>query len=156
MNYQRPLKILLLVLALASIAYVLVGDQWPRAATESTDAPLSPNARLVVYYFDQGKDCATCEQIPAYTEVVLERHFAKELQEGVIVWRSVDADQPGNEHYLTKYSLYTKSIVLVSLQNGEPRHWKNLDQVWDLIYDRPAFEKYLKESIDAALHGDAA
>lgn len=151
MNYQRSLKLLLLALALASIGYVFVEDQWARRTVDTAGDTFPPSTRLVVYYFDQGKDCATCEQIPAYTEGVLNAHFAQELQNGSVVWRSVDTDLPRNEHYLSEYQIYTKSVVLATRANGQQLRWKNLDQVWDLIYDRTAYETYLKNEITAAL-----
>lgn len=151
MNVQRTVKNALLIFALASIAYLIVEDQWARQGADPASEMFPATARLVVYYFDQGKDCTTCQQIPAYTEAVLNAHFADALRDETLVWRSVDTDLPRNEHFLSEYKLYTKSIVLVTLDHGTPVEWKNLDKVWDLIYDRKAFEQYLQKEITEAL-----
>ena len=62
-----------------------------------------------------------------------------------------DVDEPENEHFIEDYGLYTKSIVLVRMRDGAPTSWKNLERLWDLVYDRSAFMAYLRNEIDALL-----
>jgi hypothetical protein len=153
MDLRQLAGIALLLLAMGGGLYVLLREGDP---AQAQDAALPAQAKLIVYYLDQGKDCATCEQIPAYARETLETHFAEALAAQTILWRAVDVDLPANAHLVEKYGLYTKSIVLVRARDGQEADWKNLDRVWDLVYDKPAFVAYLREEIDALLAQDAA
>lgn len=150
------LRSALLLLIVGSLLYLAVNEVLGRkhAASVSsapTSAGNSSTPSLVVYYFSQGKECTTCENIPAYTREVLDTYFAKDLASGKIAYRSIDVDDPANEHFVSEYSLYTKSVVLVRQVDGKQRSWKKLDAVWDHVYDRPAFLKYVRDQIQAAL-----
>lgn len=124
-------------------------------ASPTAGAPVEipASAKLVVYYFAEGKDCATCERIPVFAKAVLDRDFAKELAAGVIVWRPVDVDARENEHFIGEYRIYTKSIVLQQVAEGKPGKWENLEKVWDLVYDEKGFEDYVRERIRAMMGG---
>lgn len=148
---------LLLTLVAGSLLFLAGREVLDRRAagkapsTMEASAPLSPATRLVVYYFSQGKECSTCEQIPAFAREALDTYFAAELAAGVVVWRAIDVDEYRNEHYIDEYSLYTKAIVLSRMADGKQVGWDNLAQVWELVYDKPAFIDYLRKEIRKAL-----
>lgn len=149
--YRNWIRNALLLLAVGGVVYVLLEDRLNRAAATPAAAVYSQAPHLAVYYFDQGKDCETCVQIPAYTQAVLQRRFERELATGRISWHAIDTDDPAKEHYLNDYQLYAKSIVLSLQKDGAQLKWKNLDRVWELVYDRVAFERYVEEEMAAAL-----
>lgn len=99
---------------------------------------------VVVYFFDGGKDCSTCDKLEAYAREAVETHFGEELASGALQWRRLDMDEPVNEHFVTDYGLYAKSVVLVGFEGGEERRWKNLEDIWELVYDRPAYLEYIR------------
>jgi len=103
----------------------------------------------IVYYFSVGKECSTCEQIEAFTQEALKTGFSDALTSGEIQWRTADMDKPEHEHFATDYSLYTKSIVLVAIEDGEHGRWENLEKVWDHVYDKPTFIAYIRERLAA-------
>lgn len=149
--YRIWIRNALLLLAVGGVAYVLVEDRLRAGGDSATPVTYSTTPHLAVYYFDQGKDCETCVQIPAYTQAVLQRRFGQEMATGRISWHAVDTDDPANEHYLNDYQLYAKSIVLSLERDGAQVKWKNLDRVWELVYDRAGFERYMEDEIAAAL-----
>ena len=40
----------------------------------------------------------------------------------------VNVDEPANEHFIKDYQLYSKSIVIVKMQDGKELKWENLDE----------------------------
>jgi len=153
MNPRALIRNVLLAFAAVSSAYVIAGEiAGRRGGSRPMDtAAIGPATRLVVYFFSEGKECATCEQIPACAREALDTYFAAELKSGAIVWAAIDVDDPRNRHYLDVYNIYTKSIVLSRVANGKEVRWKVLDKVWDLIYDRPAFVEYVRAEVRAEL-----
>jgi hypothetical protein len=150
MKSKRILRNVLLLLVAGSLLYMAAAEISARRNAKSVapridseSAPVTESTKLIVYYFSEGKECYTCEQIPTFTREALDKHFAAQLTNGSIVWRTVDVDEPRNEHFISEFNIYTKSIVFVRLQNGQQVRWKNLDRVWDLVYDRAAFVEYV-------------
>ncbi len=45
------------------------------------------------------------------------------------------------------YQLYTSSLVVVDGSN--PKRFKNLEKVWQLVRDKPAFAKYVQDEVRA-------
>lgn len=150
MNAKSVIRNLLLLLVVASIGYALFSDSLTKTATQEEPAA-NPQTRLVVYYFAQGKDCATCLQLPEYTRAALEEHFADQLRSGEIVMREVSVEEPANQHYITEYGLYSKAIVLSRTQNGQEVSFENLTRVWDLVGDREEFVAYIRDEVQQAL-----
>jgi hypothetical protein len=158
MSGKNLFRNLLLALAVGSVVYLAASEYAARrqAASETRTSASAPvgdpaSADLIVYYFSQGKECATCDNIEAYAREALDRHFAEELASGRIAWRSIDVDKPRNEHFVEEYGLYTKAVVLVDVESGKQVRWKNLEDVWDLVYDKPAFIDYVRAQVQEFL-----
>ncbi|MBI5093737.1 MAG: hypothetical protein HZB26_14995 [Candidatus Hydrogenedentes bacterium] len=151
MNTRKHIRNVLLVLAIGSLLYVAVKEAVERrnaAANAAAPESLTPvggrSPKLIVYYFSEGKLCTTCENIEAYTREALETHFAAELATGDLSWRPIDVDDPRNEHYISEYNIYTKSVVLVRIENGNQVSWKNLESIWDFVNNKTAFVDYVR------------
>ncbi len=153
MSVKTALRIILLLLALGAMGYA-VSRPWWADATSSALEPIDARVEVMVYYFSMGKECATCDQIEAWTRETVEKEFAEELASGRVVWRKIDLDAPGNSHYASDYDLFTKSVVVARMMRGVEIHWTNLREVWNLVGDRSAFEHYIRSEVQAAL--DAA
>ena len=145
MNPKRAIRYLLITFVVGSIGYV--GFREVRGSSAANDVP--PDAKMAVYYFSQGKDCTTCENIESSGLRVVEEEFADELAAGDVAWRKIDLDEPGNGHYADKYGLYTKSIVLVAYDDGEETDFLNLKKVWDYVYDDDELASYIGEEARA-------
>lgn len=120
------------------------------AAKPSAEAPTvvtaSPHAhRVIAYYFHTTYRCTSCRAIEAFAKEAIDSAFAAELRDGRLVWRVVNIETKGNEHFAKDYKLYTKSVVLVNEVRGKPAQWKNLEKVWQLLQDKPGFLRYVQQ-----------
>ncbi len=158
---KRFLAIALLVFALGSLVYRGANDALrartaPAAVThsgvEEFNAEVAP---VTVYFFDSDKQCATCDHLKEYAAEAIQTHFSSELKSGTLAWRILNLDDPTNEHYLEEYGLYSKSVVVVRAEAGKPTRWKNLESIWELVYDKPAYLEYIRAEVEAFL-GEAS
>ncbi len=122
----------------------------PAGGNNETSIPMVDSA-LIVYYFDMGKDCSTCLNLETYTHETLRTHFSDKLALGEIRWEVVDVDSPANAHFVEGFGLYTKSVVLARMKDGEVGEFDNLSRIWELVYDRDAYMTYVKAQIDTIL-----
>lgn len=132
------------------------GAAHPPARPDATPAPtvVTPSVRphrVIAYYFHTTARCASCRAIEAYSREAIETAFAAELRDGRLLWTTVNIDVKGNEHFVKEYALYTKSLVLVNEVRGKPAEWKNLEKVWQLLPDKPAFLRYVQSEARAYL-----
>lgn len=142
--------VLALVAALALVGGVLAAappSAAPGAAPAPTPTVVTPSVhsrRVIAYYFHTTARCASCRAIEAYSREAIESAFPAELKDGRLVWKVVNIETRGNEHFVKDYGLYTKSVILVSEVRGKPAEWKNLEKVWQLLQDKPAFLRYVQ------------
>ena len=128
--------------------------QRPPAGTDAA-LPLASGTKVIVCYF-YGKDrCPVCASIESYAKEALETGFAAELQSGRLEWRSVNYEQPGNEHFAADYKLVAPGLVLVAVEDGETADWKSLPEVWMHVGDRPATLQCVSQSVREFLDSQA-
>lgn len=161
------LRISLIVLASAALGYVLAGAGGTRegATTENTadatgvtpalDSTANPNRQVVAYYFHTTFRCVSCKKIEAYADEAIHDGFPSELADHRLVWAPINVEEDGNEHFVKDFNLYTKSLVIVEMQDGKIVRWKNLPKVWELIGNKPAFLKYVDDEVTAYLDGQS-
>lgn len=132
----------------------------PARAEHATPAKLSratenesATPKLVVYYFHGNTRCITCKKIESFAKSAIESAFAAELKTGQIQFRVVNVEEPMNEHFVQDYQLATRSVVLSRLRNDKQDAWKNLDQVWTLVRDPEAFQRYVVDETKQLLGG---
>lgn len=152
MTIRRLVTAALLLFVLGSVGYMVARDTLladvPVASPDSESAQLDQSrSGVVVYYFDSAKQCTTCDNLKSYALEAVQTYFPSQFESGEITWRVVDVDEPGNEHYLTEFGLYSKAVVLVRFDDGKQSRWKNLESVWELVYDKPAYLKYMRDEI---------
>ena len=116
-----------------------------RDTTVGTDSSESAaEHQVIAYYFHGDKRCPTCLKIEDLSRRTLESGFYEELQDGRLQWQVVNFEEAGNEHYAEQFQLHTQTLILVDERRGRMSRWRNLDRVWELIHDEPAFEKYVQ------------
>jgi len=115
------------------------------------NVPAAP--KVVVYYFHGNTRCITCKKIESFARSAIESGFAAELKTGRIEFRSVNVEEPNNEHYVQDYQLVTRSVVLSRIRNDKQDTWKNLDQVWTLVRDPDVFNRYVVDETKQLLGG---
>lgn len=159
MKLKNAISAALLLFVFGSLAYMVfkeigrgAGESPSSAATggmaalDGVDRIGGIEPEVVVYFFYGDVSCSTCEKLEAYAFEALETHFPDELKSGVLAWRRLNMDAPEHEHYLTEFGLYSKSVVLAGFEKGEQVRFKNLEDIWDLVYDKPAYLEYIQDN----------
>ena len=144
MTLKKSISTLLLLFVVGSLAYMAFDEFGPGTKPEAPEVRVpGVEPRVIVYFFDEGKDCSTCEKLEGYAHEALETHFPEELASGALAWRRLSVEEPEHKHFVTDYALYTKSEVLVERVGGQQVRWKNLEDIWNLVYDKPAYIEYI-------------
>ena len=130
----------------------------PRVVPTATAAPVKsepsvPDRTVVAYYFHGNFRCQTCRKIEAFSREAVESGFPEDLKAGRIEWRVINVEEPGNEHFVQDYQLFSKALVLVAKEGSKQTRWKNLQEVWTLVGNKEAFVKYVQNEIRAYLGG---
>jgi hypothetical protein len=110
---------------------------------------------VVAYYFHRTQRCPTCIKIEEYAEEAITTGFAEELRTGALVWRPVNIDEPGNEHFEEDYELSAQAVVLARYAGGEETGWKSLPRIWDLVGEHGAFIDYIQDEVRRFERGDS-
>ena len=155
MKPKTIVGVVLLVFAAASLVYLVAAEFSKRG--EPADAGGAPAATLpddavVVTYFLTNVRCPTCLKIEAYTKEAVETGFADALAGGRIVWRTLNTDEPGNEHFLDDYQLAFKAVVVSVRRGGREVKWKNLEAIWQEVGEKDEYLAYIRAEVDAALN----
>jgi hypothetical protein len=124
----------------------------PANSTRVTEN-VAASPKVVVYYFHGNTRCITCRKIESFAKSAIEGGFAAELKTGQIEFRAVNIEEPNNEHFVQDYQLATRSVVLSRLRNDKQDAWKNLDQVWTLVRNPEAFQRYVVDETKQLLGG---
>ncbi len=123
------------------------------AAPQKAKAPAAiaaapaPSPAILVYYFHATTRCATCRAIEAYAKETVTTRFASDIEARRLAWQAVNVDEPANRHFIGDFQLYTRSVVVVDAKN--PKRYKVLDRVWQLVRDKAAFQSYVEQEIRA-------
>jgi hypothetical protein len=122
--------------------------------SEKAVEPADSSEMVTVFYFHTNQRCANCIKFENWSKQVINTDFAEALDSGRLLYRMVNVSEKKNAHYIQDYRLVSKSLVL-SRKNGDKEEtWKNLDQIWMLVRDQRKFKAYIKNEIEAMLHGD--
>ena len=103
----------------------------------------------IVYYFMTSQRCQNCMNIEAYTKEAVQNKYRDKLNENKMLWQMINLDEPQYRHFIQDYQLITKSVVLVRYRDGKQVEWKNLDQIWNLLGDKAAFQEYVAREIES-------
>jgi len=170
MKSKTIIRTLLLAFVVVSAAALISqelrrhSEDHPAAAPAPAPAPSStaqpeanatqPAHQVIAYYFHGKYRCPNCLKIEAYAREAIQNAFAEELKDGLLQWQVINVEEPGNQHFVQDYQLYTKSVILSDLHQGRQTRWKNLDQVWTFLPDQAAFMKYVRDEVRAYLTAD--
>ena len=167
MNAKTVIKTILLLFVFASIALMVINEirakepadleseiksPAPQAISQpNPSVEQQPTQKTILYYFHGTMRCPTCKKFESYTNEVLQMDFPDAMKSGTLEWRIVNVDLPENKHFVNDYQLYTKSLVIVKMQDGKQSEWKNLDKIWEIVSDKSIFMNYVKGEINGYL-----
>ncbi len=123
---------------------------------DSTKAETPPeiSSKVIAYYFHGTRRCVSCRKIETYSREAIETGFAEALKSGELEWLVFNTDKAENKHFLDDYELYTRSLVLAKIEDGEEIEWKNLEKVWQLLGDKDGFIQYVQTEVKSFLGQD--
>ena len=158
MNGKSIATLVLLAFVAVSVGYLVVSESRThptannpaRASTpvagDAAPAATAPQHQVVAYYFHNTQRCETCLKIEQLSEAALREQFAAAFDSGALEWRTVNMEEPPNEHFVHDYQLVASSLVFVDLRDGAQRDWINMEEVWQLIHDDEAeFKRYVAD-----------
>jgi len=139
---------------LASIAEELQAIRTQGGISTAAGSATAGNAvddGLIVYYFHGNIRCPTCEAIEYQTHDVVENDFAEQFDNGDIVWKVLNYEEPASADLSSEFGIHMANVVLAKMEGGQRKTWKRLDQVWALVGDKPAFAEFIKSEINPLL-----
>lgn len=107
---------------------------------------------LVVYYFHSNTRCPTCQAIESQSYETVQAEFAQQLDNGEIVWKTLNYEEPSASELATKFEIQMPVVVLARMKEGQIQDWNRLDQVWGVVGDKPAFAEYIRTEIGEMLN----
>ena len=106
------------------------------------------DSKIIAYYFYSNDRCPTCHKMEKYAKEAIENHFSKELNNGILIFKTVNVEEEGNEHFISEYQLYTKALVISQIENGKEIQNKNLTKIWEYVRDKDRFFTYVTDEIN--------
>jgi hypothetical protein len=103
--------------------------------------------KVIAYYFHATARCASCMKIEKWAYEAINKSFPKALKEGELIWKSLDATQPENKHFIEKYQLYSQSLIITKIKNEKEVKWKNLNKVWKFLGNQNKFFDYVTQEV---------
>ncbi len=106
--------------------------------------------RYVIYYFHNHIRCEDCLSMESMAVETVNYDFMPQVDKGLLVMRTVDVQDSGNEHFVSQFKLDGPTLILVEQNTkGKLIRWKNLDQIWELVRTPQAYEDYVRREITA-------
>jgi hypothetical protein len=127
---------------------VTLRQKAPSVSFDHAPASAGPE-KLIVYYMHATVRCVTCNTIEKMAHAIVQRDFARELQDGRLDWQVVNYQE--REDLAKRYNVASNGVVLVKLKDGKDLRAQVLKDVWVLVDDKPKFEQYVAEAIHAEL-----
>ncbi len=110
--------------------------------------------KIIVYYFHGSRRCISCRKLEANTRNAVDSLFADQLKNGLLELQVVNTDQPQNQHFKHDYRLFTKSVVLSKIKDGNEIRWENLDKIWQLYRNKTAYFDYIQSEIQTFMENN--
>jgi hypothetical protein len=121
------------------------------ASAQSTKVAAKPANRVEVLDFHTDHRCATCLEIERLTKKLLNEQYAKEVKEGKITFRLINADDKANAAIVKKFFAYGTTLIVNSVKNGKESHVDLTNFAFLNFNKTDKFTARLREEIDAAL-----
>jgi hypothetical protein len=103
--------------------------------------------KINVYYFHTSYRCPSCNMIEGLTKEAITGEFSQELEKGTITFTSINVETDMNKHFIQKYKLVSKSIIISRVLDNKEKEWKNLDKIWFLLRDPDKYKQYVLDEI---------
>jgi len=151
MKIKMIIALVLVLFAAASLLYTFTSDSDSRASESALQAENTD--QIYAFYLHGNKRCQTCNTIETYSHEAILAKFGDNTESGELIWKTLNFEEPENEHYITEFELYAHSLVLVEFEGEQIKRYKNLEKVWELVGDQEAFYQYVQNETESFLEG---
>lgn len=157
MKTKTLLSVLLLVFVAVSVAFALRkitpqsndNQQQSNASTEAdmaaTMVGLKTQLAKTQYsavYFHAPHRCPTCRKIESFSQEAL----LPEIEAANLAWQIADYTTDLNAVLVEQFKVFTSTVVLVEVQDGQVVRWKNLEEVWNHTSDQDDFTAFIHQA----------
>jgi hypothetical protein len=145
-SFQTITKNLLLAFILITIGFSLGKEVTLRTIKPVAQGDETGTGnKVIVYYLHATFRCATCNTIEKMSYELLNSKFGEQLKTGLIEWKQANFQK--DEALAKKYQVISSCVVVVQIREGKETAFKRLDEVWTLMEDKAAFDKYVGDAI---------
>jgi hypothetical protein len=144
---------LLLFVAISFVAFA--GNIWKNqvAANEYANLDLTKEFDLpfqngvLILQFHRTQRCKFCVNMENHTNETLNTYFRNDLQNNNIAFRTVDMQLSRYKSFITKYGLFTSTLVLVDVIEGKESRRKIVTEAWHLTNKKQKFIDMLRSEL---------
>ena len=143
-----------LILLFASTNAESADEQSPvtRKTAPAVDSRDSAQVQQIIAYYFHGKQrCVTCRKLESYSHEALLTGFEKQLKDSSVVWRVVNFQEKGNEHFVDDYELFSQALIISRTVGNKEVDSRNLEKIWLLVGDKEKFIKYVQAEVQSLL-----
>lgn len=116
------------------------------AATQPTDG----QDVLYVIYFHRTQRCSGCIYAEDGITWTIDTYFADEVDDGELIFMSIDLQDQANKALVEKYGAYTSQLFMNKVTNGV-EEIEQITSVWFYLGNNQAFADAVKAEIDKRL-----
>jgi len=138
---SKKMKKIILIIGIVVISAIvmLAFKSVPQAKATDSNPSLSSGNQVIAYYFHGTFRCSNCLKIEQYSKEAIEQNFKNEIDSGKLVFKVINVEEKGNEHFTNDYQLYTKSLVITLVKDGREVKYENLKKVWEYLNNQSQF-----------------
>jgi len=160
LSVRSIITFILLIFVGTSLVYLITKNRQSDDSTQVTNNSGSVETasdqvvqalphQVEVYYLHGNKRCVSFRTIEAYSHEAIRTAFRSNLKDGSVLWRVINFEEAGNQHYVDEFKLVTQSLVIIDKHNGQRVQWKNLGKVWELLNDKEGFFDYVQREVQS-------
>jgi thiol-disulfide isomerase/thioredoxin len=134
-----------------SMVFSLTAALFATIATSVVQAADAPKDRVVAMYFHRTERCPTCQKMGSYSEEAVKTAFAEETKKGQVAFHFIDFEDTKNARYTKAYNISGPALIVAKIADNKVASYKDLDEIWTKVRDKPAFLQYVQENVKAGL-----
>jgi len=120
--------------------------------TSIASADSSIQDQVIVYQFHRRFRCTSCYDLEALIQNTLDTHYPEDLKSGKLIFRVIDLDAEGNEHFPTDYDFFYNTVIVVDVKGGKDSRFKNLVKLWEIYEDKESASDFLRTEVEEYLN----
>jgi hypothetical protein len=109
----------------------------------------APKDRVVVMYFHATERCPTCKKMGAYSDEAVKGAYREEIKKGTVSFYFIDYEDEKNEKLVKGYDVAGPALIVAKITDNKVAKYASLEDIWTKVGDKPAFLKYVQDSVAA-------